>query len=137
MAAGEQQGGDWGFEIRVADERRKQMRFHVVDADGGDAEAGGEEAAEGRADHECTDEAGAGGEGNAAEFPRGAACLLEDLCHQRHDLLDVVPGGELRHHAAALGVQFHLAVERLRAQTLVAVVEGDAGLVAGSLDAEH
>jgi len=62
--------------------------------------------------------------------------LREGLPGQRHDPADVVAGGEFGHHPAVEGVQVDLGVQRLAQHAALAVVEGDAGLVAGGFDAE-
>ncbi len=60
--------------------------------------------------------------------------LVEDLTDQGEGLADMVAGGELRHHAAELGVDLDLTVDGMSEQSAVAVVDGNAGLVAGGLD---
>ena len=70
----------------------------------------------------------------------------EDLADQGEDAANVVAGGELRHHAAVLGVHLDLRVQGLGEQALArggeraarAVgepVQRDSGFVAGCLDA--
>ena len=48
----------------------------------------------------------------------------------------MVSGGDLRHHTAVLGVQRYLAVQDVRPEAELRVIDRDASLVAGSFDAE-
>ena len=61
---------------------------------------------------------------------------LQHALDQRDDAPDVVARRELRHHAAVVLVHGDLRMQRVREQAGVRVVHGDAGLVAGGLDAE-
>ncbi len=56
---------------------------------------------------------------------------------QRHHAPDVVARGELGHHAAVRLVHRHLRMQRVGQQAASAVVEREAGLVAGGFDAEY
>jgi hypothetical protein len=49
----------------------------------------------------------------------------------------MVAGGELGHHAAVFGMQLDLAVEGVGEQTPRAVVNSDAGLIAGRFDTQN
>jgi hypothetical protein len=62
---------------------------------------------------------------------------VSTCCVSGKQLADMVAGGQLRHHAAKAGMQLHLAVDGLREQASVAIVDGDTGLVTGGLDAEY
>ena len=120
----------------MPDKRRQKVGFHVMHADGGHVEAEGQRTAHHRADHQSADQAGARRERHRIDVHRTAAGVVEERVQQRHDLAHVVAGCEFRHHAAVQGVQFDLAVEGVGEQAGARVVEGDAGLVAGCLDAE-
>ena len=63
--------------------------------------------------------------------------LGQGLADQRQQLAHVVARGQFGHHAAIFGVQFDLAVQGVREQAALAVVDGHPGFVAGGLDAEH
>ena len=78
-----------------------------------------------------------GGIGDAVDVAALEARRREHLVEQGNQLPYVIAGGELRHHAAVLGVHARLAVKQVRAQTRRAVVDGDSGLVTGSLDSQY
>ena len=105
-------------------------------ADGRHVEAEGQRAADHGADHQSPDQSRAGCERHRIDVRPPSPGIVEERVQQGHDLADMVAGGEFRHHAAVAGVQFDLAVERVRKQPGAGVVERDAGLVAGCLDAE-
>ena len=69
--------------------------------------------------------------------------VVQGYCpsHQGQELADVVAAGQLGHHAAVIGVQLDLAVQRMGQQPLPGRVrlpaqQRHAGLVAGALDAQ-
>ena len=137
VPAGDQQG-DEGKGGRIGLEHgRQQMAFHVVHRHRRHAKTEGQAAADGRPHQQRADEAGAGGVGHAFDIAQRQAGAGEHLPHQRQGLAHVIPRGQLRHHPAELGVQGHLAVEGVGQQAPIAVVEGDAGLVAGGLDSQN
>ncbi len=60
----------------------------------------------------------------------------DDPLDQRDQMADVVARGELGNHAAVGLVQGDLRMQRVRQEPRFAVVDSDAGLVAGGFDAE-
>ncbi len=137
VAAGDQQGGKRELGSIGLQHRRQQMALHVMHPYGRHAPAEGEAAAEGGPHQQRPDQAGAGGEGDAADVAAPNPRLRHRLPQQRHHPAHMVARGQFRHHPAVLGMQRHLAVEDVRQQAAFAMVEGDTGLVAGGFDTEH
>jgi len=63
--------------------------------------------------------------------------LLEQAAGERQQPPDVVARGELRHHAAVVGVQPRLRMQDVPEEPPAVVIERDSGLIAGGFDAEH
>ena len=137
VSAGDQQRHEGEFRCIVFQHRRQQVAFHVVDAEHRHSPCLGEPMRGGRADHQCADQARACGIGDGIDVSGLQLRFVHHLLDQRQQLASVITRRQFRHHAAELGVHGDLAVEGICKQALVRVVDGDAGLVAGSLDAEH
>jgi hypothetical protein len=105
-------------------------------ADRRNAQAPGQRAAEGGAHQQRAEQPGPGGVGYGVQVGQALVRLAEHLLDQRNQLAHVVAGGELRHHAAVVGVQFHLAVQRVGQQPALGVVQRHTGFVAGGFDAQ-
>ncbi len=99
---------------------------------GGGGQARGERAA----DQQGADQARAGGIGDARKLGLLQTGGLEGLGHQGVDAPGVVAGGQFRYHSAVLGVHRRLAVQHMRQQAALAVVDRRGGLVAGGFNAE-
>ena len=108
-----------------------------MDPDGRDSERQGEGMSKRSADQKRTRQAGAFGIANSFKIHRLTTRSGEHFPGQRHEAPDMVAGGELGHDAPVGVVHRYLGVHGVRKQTPgAAVVERDAGFVAGSLDAE-
>src|SRR5690606_9569020 len=116
---------------------RQEMALEMVDPDGRLAQREGRGGPEGGAHQQRAGQARPGGIGDRVDRVEGDARGLADLAHEARQAPDVVARGELRDHAAVALVHRHLGMQRLAEQAGAGVVEGDAGLVAGSLDAEY
>ena len=136
VPAGHQQCDERKGGTRVGEQRRKQVPFHVMDADGGFAQGKAERVGDARAHQQRAGEARALCERDPVEIRERAAGLGEHPFGQRHDAADVVARRELGDHAAVGVVHGHLRVERVCEQPPGAVVDGEPGLVAGSFDAQ-
>ena len=108
----------------------------MVYANGGHVECLRQRASQRGTDQQCPHESWPGGVGNAAEVAGRQTRLVQYLVDQLRGLADVIARGQFRHHAAVLCVQVDLAVQTLGDDSARRVVDGDAGLVAGGLDAE-
>jgi hypothetical protein len=62
-------------------------------------------------------------------------CFVQDVSYQGQRLANVVAGGKLGHNPTVLGVQLDLTMQRVRQQTMLTVVDRDAGFVTRSLNA--
>ena len=115
---------------------REEVVFEVMDADRRHAEFVGDPGGDARAHQQRAGEPGAFGIGHCVEVREAHARAREHALGERQGPPDVIARGKLRDDAAVLGVQRRLRVHLVREQPARAVVQGDAGLVAGSLDAE-
>ena len=59
------------------------------------------------------------------------------MSNDRQQLADVIPGRQLRYHAAVFGVQPNLAIQRITQQTALAVIDSNPGFITGSLDTQY
>ncbi len=74
--------------------------------------------------------------GNRAEFRACHIGVGEHPVHQGQQATQVVPRGQLGHHAAIAGVQGDLAVHGVGQQPAFRVVDGGRRLVAAGLDTQ-
>ena len=74
--------------------------------------------------------------GNAIEIVQSQVRLRKNPLDERHDAPNVIARRELGYDAAVRFMHRDLRMERMRQQTARAVVHGNAGFVAGSLEAE-
>ena len=88
-------------------------------------------------DQQAADQTRPGGRGDPGELGKGQTGFRHDALDQTVEDLDVRPRRDLRHHAAVGGMARQLAVQRLGAHPPPGVDQGDPGLVAAGLDAEH
>ena len=109
----------------------------MVHTDGGNVEAISEGAPERGPDHQRTDQPGAGCERDTVQVVDGASCALQEFCHERRDLLDVIAGCQFGDDASVAGVKLHLAIQGLGDKACPRVVQGETGFVAGCLYAEN
>jgi hypothetical protein len=137
VPAGHQQRDERELRRRRFEHRREQVALHVVHADRGHAPGPGQAAPDAGAHEQRPDQPGAGRVGHPVELAGRGPGVGQHPFNQRQQLAHVIARGELRHHPAELGVQAHLAVERVREQAPPRVDDGNAGLVAGSFDAEN
>ena len=115
---------------------RQQVTFHMMHADGRHAPGPGQAAANRRTDQQRANQPRTTGIGDAIDRARRNACSTEDLVQQRQGFAYMIARGQFRHDAAILGVQRDLAVQGVREQATITVIEGDAGFVAGSFKAQ-
>lgn len=116
--------------------RRQEMPFEVVHADDRHAPGIAQRAGEAGADQQRANQTRPGGIGNPVNGLSRQPGLGQGVVNHRQQALNVLAGGELGDDAAVLRVQRDLAEDAVGEQALMAVVEGDRGLVAGGFDAE-
>lgn len=106
------------------------MPFHMMDAEDRDFPCKRKTRRHTGSDHQRADQARSCRVGNAANILRivypGTPGHIADECGQSPD---VVPRRQFGHDATVFAVQVHLAVETMREQTRVAVVQRDRGLI--------
>ena len=112
------------------------MSFEMVNADDGLAERARERARHARSDEQRAGKARALRVGNAIEIVQSQVRLRKNPLGERHDAPNVIARREFGHDAAVRLMHRDLRMERMRQQTARAVVHGNAGFVAGSLEAE-
>ena len=102
-----------------------------------DAQRFAERVGEGSTNQQGSGESRALGVSDPLQIPRGASGFAKDLACQGDQSLDVIGGGVLGHHAAVGLVHRDLRVHRVTDEPAgSAVVERDAGFIAGSLDSQ-
>ncbi len=121
---------------RVREQRREEVAFEVMDADRRLPERVAECRGDACANQQCAGEAGSLRVGYSVEVAERRPGLGQDALREGDDAPNVVARRELRHDAAVDPVHRHLRMQRVREQATAVVVDGEAGFVAGSLDAE-
>ena len=137
MAAGDKQGDERKFRWLLFKHWRQQVTFHMMHAQRRDAPGEGQGLSAGRTDQQRADQARTGGVGDGIDVGGHAVGLGQYLADQRQHALDVVTGGELRHHPAVDAVQVDLAEQRIGQQAALAVIKGDAGFIAGCFQSQY
>ena len=133
MPAGDQQGQEGIIRTLLLKHDGEQVRFHVVNANGGRAPGVRQAPADAGPHQQGPRQARAGGVRHAVYGVRHQPGLPQGGIDQGGNPANVISRRQFRHHAAIGVVQPRLAVQLVRQQPPVRVVDGDAGLVAGSL----
>jgi hypothetical protein len=136
MSAGHQQRDERKRRSRIGEQRRQQMALQMMDADSRLAERVAERTGDARADQQRAGQPGALRVRDRVDVAELETGFGQHALDQRHQSPDVIARCELGHDTAELGVHRHLGMQRVRQQAGFRVVDGNAGLVAGSLDAE-
>ena len=92
--------------------------------------------ARGGAGHQCTDQARPRGIGHAAKLLQTDSGPLDDRLGQGQQITNVVARSQFRHHAAIFRMEFNLAVQYVGEQTALAVIDREAGFIAGAFDSQ-
>ena len=136
MATGHQQRYEGkGRRVRLQ-HWRQQVTFHMMYADGRYAPGPGQAAANRRADQQRANQSWTTGIGDTIDRIRRDASGAEDFLQQRQGLAHMIARGQFRHDATILGMQRDLAVQGVREQATITVIEGDTGFIAGSFKAQ-
>ena len=137
MPTGNEQGDERKGRRLLFQHRRQQVAFHMMHAHGRNAPGERQGLGAGGADQQRTNQPGAGGVGDGLDLLAAGAGLIQHLADQRQHAFDVVARSELRHNATIDAMQIDLTEQRVGQQAALAVVERDAGLVAGGFQAQH
>ena len=113
----------------------EHMGPHVVHRPEGQAAGPRETARKGAAHQQGAVQARASRVGDAVQVIQGEAGLFKDTVQHGQDVSLVRPGGKFRHHAAILGM--NVLGSRELGHELRTTQHGNAGVVAGTFDAEH
>ena len=127
------------FRLRIGQQRREQMRFHVMDADGRHIERPRQRSADGGADHQRADQPRPGGIGDAVDVAqrrcrarvKHVASAAEPFCERGHARRVPAPRRRIR-RASRPGCR---AIRRRCPRSLS--YSATPGFVAGSLDTQH
>ena len=136
MTARDQQGDERELRRLRLEQRRQQVPFHVMDPDAGQVPGISETPGHGGTDQQGPHQTRAAGVGNAVDR-RTTAAPFDRFFQQGQYLTQVVARGELGHDTAVRRVQGDLAVQLVRQQAGLAVVDGGGSLVAGGFDAQN
>ena len=110
------------------------MPLHVIHRHRRHLPGKGKTAAYGGTYQQCPYQTRSGRIGDALDIPGPIqACLRKHLIQQGNQFSHMISGGELRYHAAVLGVHGCLAVKLVGEQSGAAVVDGNAGFITGCL----
>ncbi len=101
------------------------------------AQRHGQPRGEARAGKQCAGQPRPGGVGNGIDVGLGAAGLGQHLLQQGGKPADVIARSQLGNDAAVILVHRHLRMHRMGEQTARAVVQGEAGFVAGRFNAQY
>ena len=112
------------------------MAFEMVYAQRRYAQREGERIGDAGADQERTGEARPLGVGDGVELGELRPGLAHHPADQRQHAPDMVARGEFRDHAPVFLVHRDLGVQRVRQQAALAVIQRDAGFVAGGFYAQ-
>ena len=113
------------------------MPLHVVHTNCRHVPAHRQAPPDGSANQQRADEARPGCVGDTANLRIPDTRLLKDLTYQRQCFPNVVARRQLRDHTTIFRMDANLAVERIRQQAPVSVVQRHAGLITGSFDAKN
>ena len=132
VATRNQQGQEREFRGMSLQHGGQQVPLHVVHRHGR-LVPGQSQAATNRGPHQQSpDQPRAGGIGDTIDIGRGAGRLRHRRLDQRQRLANMIPARELRNHTAIIGVQLDLAIQLVREDPLLIVVDRDPGLVTGT-----
>lgn len=108
------------------------MAFHMVHTQGRYAPGKRQRPRASAAHQQRTYQAGAGGIDHAVDITLGHASAREYFPHQRYQALHVITRRQLGYDAAVHPMQIDLTEQGVRQQPALAVVERNAGFIAGS-----
>ncbi len=89
---------------RVGEPRRQRMRLEMIDSDERLLVGERDGLGGGESDNDAADQAGPGGGSDAVERGEGRLRLLHRFGYDAVERFDMGAGGNLRHHAAKLGM---------------------------------
>ena len=88
-------------------------------------------------DQQCTDQARSGSIGDTVDIAALTGSLFQALVEQRDQFPDMVTRSDFGNHAAVLCVNMGLGIQGIRHQALFAIVDGNAGFIAGSFNTQN
>ena len=136
VATGNEQGQKRKLWLRVGKKGREQVPLHVMHADAWDMKRLREAAPESRADHERAWKPGTRCIGDTGQVFERHVGIVKHALQQRGELSNVIARSEFRHHAAERLVNVGLGRKRFCDDAARLIIDSNAGVVAGCLDAE-
>ena len=113
------------------------MAFEMIHRDERKAEGVSETLGTCDADEQRADEARPGGDGDAIDVVERHLRVVESACDERKQMLQMLPRGDLRNHAAERAVPLDLRGDQIDPHRAGVVQHGDRRFVAGSLDSQN
>ena len=128
---GHAQADEGGLQVRVGDVVGGDVPPHMVDRDQRHPQGIGHRLGKAHPHQHRADEAGGIGHGHGVNVPPGHPGLGQGLVGQLGDHLNVLPGGDLRHHAAVKLVHLHRGGDAVGQHGAAVPHQGHGGLVTG------
>ena len=91
----------------------------------------------GHADQERSDQAGALGDRDPVDLPKGAPPLAQGLAHHVTDVAQVLPAGQFGDHPAEGAMGRNLRCDHVGEHLAPVAHQGGGGLVAGGFDSQY
>ena len=128
----EGEGGSVGLE-----QRREQVPLQVMYTHRRLAPGGAQGGGKARPDQQGADEPWTRGIGYAVDRVPVGPSIGQNLPNQGQKPPNMVPGGQFRHYAPVGLVHCDLAVQTMRKQAQIGVIDGHGRLVTGAFDAQY
>ena len=113
------------------------MAFHVMDADGRDAQGPRQAASDSRPNQQRADQSRTSRVSDAVDLPLGDVGVCNHLPDQRHQFLDMVAGCQFGYYASVFRMGSYLAVQTMSQEPLLSVIDRYACFIAGRFNAEY
>ncbi len=137
MPAGHQQRHERETRRRGREQRRQQVTFQVMHRQRRHAQRHPERLGHTRPHQQRPGQPWSGRVGNGVDVAHLEAARLQGFAQKQRQAADVVPGRQLRHHAAVGRMQIDLRVQTMGKKAQGRVVDGYAGLVARGFDTQN
>ena len=137
MTAGYKQRDERELRRILFEQRCQQMALHVVNFDRRNIQRPCHTAPDGGARQQRADQTGPGGIGDAVEVIHTETGHSQHFVRQRQQVADMVTRCQFGYDAAVLGVDSNLAMQHMRQQAALAVVDSESGFITGAFYAQN